>query len=274
MQILAEVGSNWKKYESNRKNWEIAKKQIMMAKEYGATAVKFQLFTAAELYGPQVLGTKFGRTFDQFALPEDWLGPLKEECDQAELKFLCSAFSVKGFKTVDKFVDTHKLASPEGTDPSLIDWLMRCEKPFYYSDGCGVEHLGQGIPMACVSEYPANFMDYELYGNVGYEWGLSDHTLTEDLAVLALANGATHFEKHVDFCWGEGAKTPDSVVSVRRDPWCRFVEAIRDFDEGRYDKIRAKSRALYGRRKTAEGYFRPIPESADLSPIYPVGSKL
>lgn len=262
MQIVAEIGSNWRRYENNQRNWEVAKTQIQMAKEFGATAVKFQYFTCQELYGPDVKGTKFEKDFDRFALPEPWLFELSKECEKVEIKFMCSAFSLEGYKAVDPLVEVHKVASPEAIDPVIMNWVRECGKHFYYSDGCGARpRRDSGIPMACVSNYPADFLDYNLY----YEddWGLSDHTLNTDLVHMALGAGATHFERHVDFC-KDGSLTPDSCVSSGKDQWAKWVKAIRNFDPDRYDKIKQNSRDLYGRRETKHGWFRPIPKTADL----------
>lgn len=275
MKIIAEIGSNWRKFDSELKNWDVAKYQIETAKEFGATGVKFQFFTAQELFGPQVIGTRFERDINQYALPQDWLPKLKAKCDEVEIEFLCSAFSLDGFKVVDNFVETHKLASPERTDPNLVAWLETQDKPFYYSDGCGGTHLGKGIPMACVSQYPAHFLNYELYsGQV--EWGLSDHTPDDVLVIMALRQGATHFEKHVDFCPNDGDKTPDSGVSVDGHGWTSWVKAILGYDGDRRQSLKDLNLAKYGRRETIDGYFRPIPPDADLGPAFPTitGGKL
>ena len=274
MKIIAEIGSNWRKYESELKNWDLARFQIEQAKELDATGVKFQFFTAQELFGPQVIGTRLERDVNRYALPQDWLPKLKEECDQVGIEFLCSAFSLDGFKVVDNFVETHKLASPERTDPNLVAWLESQDKPFYYSDGCGGTHLGKGIPMACVSSYPAHFLEYELYSGQ-IEWGLSDHTIGSTLAIMAVRSGATHFEKHVDFCLDSGDPTPDSEVSSDPHEWTSWVNAILKYQDRRKG-LKDLNLAKYGRRETIDGYFRPIPPDADLGPAFPTitGGKL
>jgi sialic acid synthase SpsE len=264
MQIIAEIGSNWRRYDDEAKNWVVAEKQIRLAKENGATAVKFQYFKCRELFGKDVVGSYFESEFNKFALPFDWLLKLAETCKRYDIEFMCSAFSAEGYAYVDHFVNKHKIASPEACHHELVNYVAELQKPFYYSDGCLDKVYKNGIPMACVSKYPADISDYDLcYGTITKEWGLSDHTLTNALVHIALHNGATHFEKHVDFCQ-EGSETPDTCVSVNKRGWLSWVNAIRNYDPDRYDKIRKKSQNMYGRRKTPDGWFRPIPKTANL----------
>lgn len=268
--IIAEVGSNWRKYEDPKKNWDVLIRQIVMAKDLGADAVKFQLFTAHEIYGPKVRGTKFEANFDKFALPVDWLPDIHKACVEAGIEFMCSAFSVDGLKAVDPFVARHKLASPEATHKDMVQWLMTQPKPVIYSDGC-VEKMDigryQDVRLTCVSKYPSTTFDYDLKFQVACEgtWGVSDHTFTDDLALMARSRGATYFEKHVDFCYDEGSDTPDKVVSIDALTFAKYVFSIRDFDPDKTAKLKQKCNLDYARVKTEDGWFRPIPEAADLT---------
>ena len=262
--IIAEIGSNWRKYESHEKNWSVSENQVRGAKECGADAVKFQLFTAQDLYGPKVKGTGFEKDFNRFALPPSWVAQLANLCQHVEIDFMCTAFSIAGYRFVDPYVKRHKLASSEATHPLLVEWLLNQPKPVLLSDGCGerVPPRYKDIDMRCVSNYPASFLDYELdYGfpiNKAYDWGVSDHTLDENLALWALRFGAKYFEKHVDFCSYEGAKTPDSEVSIDRERFGEYVKAIRSFDPENINMLKANLRGKYARKLTDDGWYRPM----------------
>jgi N-acetylneuraminate synthase len=261
MQIIAEIGSNWRKSENQHTNLDVAKRQIYLASKCGATAVKFQYFSAQELYGPAIKGTSFEENFNRFNLPNEWLPILYDECERNGVEFLCSAFSVMGFEQVDDFVRTHKIASPELSDPNITNFVMKTGKPFYYSNGCSNISLAGGVPMACVSRYPAHHSDYDLKPYANSQWGLSDHTLTNDLAQFSLMLGATHFEKHVDFLLDLGLRSPDSIASIDKSQFISFSETITEFDSERYDKLQRDCMMKYGRKKVNNAYYRPFPES-------------
>ena len=108
--IIAEIGSNWCQFDTEKENLNCAKRQIEMAAEDGANAVKFQFFRASELYGSNCYDSNFSADTDRCALPQEWLSKLEICCSLNCVDFLCSAFSVKGILRVAPFVNMHKLA--------------------------------------------------------------------------------------------------------------------------------------------------------------------
>jgi sialic acid synthase SpsE len=254
--IIAEIGSNLFKFNDPPKDLNCARTQIELAAAAGADAVKFQLFTAAELWGPEAEGTPAALELDRFALPREWLGILADHCEQNGIEFMCSAFSVGGYQAVNPHVEMHKIASPEVTDPQIRDCVIETGKPFLWSDGCSTALAGKGIRLACVSKYPAYEGDYDLtdpaYTGV---WGLSDHTRSTGVAIEARKAGARYFEKHVDFCKSVGQSTPDTLVSVDGDFFKRWVDLIRCAD----DPQRQEAAQKYGRVEKNGAYYRPFP---------------
>lgn len=254
--IIAEIGSNCFKWNSAALDLDCAYYQISEAKEAGAEAVKFQLFTAAEIWGPEAEGTAEAAELDRFALPPEWLPLLKAKCDEVGIDFMCSAFSVAGYALVNPHVSTHKIASPEVTAPDITAAVIAHGKPFLWSDGCSIALEGQGIRMLCVSKYPAHADDYGLPESApAGTWGLSDHTTGTHAALLARQAGATYFEKHVDFFKDLGQGTPDSPVSCNKDIFCRWVATIRNSE----NTDRGAACEKYGRVSKSGGYFRPFP---------------
>lgn len=266
--LIAEIGSNWRK-EDKPHDLTYAKKQIDEAKLAGVSAVKFQLFTAMELFGSAVRWTRFERDLNSWALHRDCIKDLALYCDEVGIDFLCSAFSTFGFKFVDPYVKMHKLASPEANHPTIVDWLTNFGKPVLYSNGCGspapdkLNDPALHIPLECMSKYPARVEDYSLdFRSKPLLWGLSDHTFGNELAVMARANGATFFEKHVDFFKHDGLKSPDACVSSDKEQFKSWVAAINDYVPA-HEKSVAKR--FYARVGNAEGWYRPIPDTADLT---------
>jgi N-acetylneuraminate synthase len=260
--IIAEIGSNiFKDPDDRSPGLTNGYRQIELAKEHGADAVKFQMFSAEELYGPECRGMGFTYKVDRYALPREWVPHLKEKCDEVGIDFMCSAFSVDGYEYLDPYVKMHKVASPEAGHPWIRNYLMgSSNKPVIWSDGCAIHEWPGAIRMACVSKYPADPGDYNPHPKPGEQvWGLSDHTNTFTLVATARRNGATYFERHVDFLWDDRmSMTPDSPVSFSASNFAVWVSAIRS------SEVKAGSRDAaaekYGRRKTEHGWYRPMPE--------------
>ena len=259
--IIAEIGSNLFKSADADTNLEMGKSQIAAAKDAGADAVKFQLFTAAEIFGPAAEGTKWGAEVDKYALPVSWLQPLKDHCDSAGIDFMCSAFSVAGYQAIEPMVSIHKIASPEVLHPDIGTYVAGTGKTFLWSDGCSTALTGQGVRMLCISKYPAMSEDYNLdEAPSSGDWGLSDHTKSTALAREARQRGARYFEKHVDFFKHEGSHTPDTPVSADDRIFRAWVNAIRNES----NPLRGKACEKYGRQSKDGGWYRPVPEgSAD-----------
>jgi N,N'-diacetyllegionaminate synthase len=262
--IIAEIGSNWKKFENAEQNFNLACDQIDVAKISGADAVKFQLFTQKELYGKEI--EKSG-----YELPKSWIPRLHEHCKKRKIDFMCSAFSVAGFKYVNEHVNIHKIASPEACYRPLIQAVQAMANSIIISNGCLTfeeqeevvksELWGaDDVLMECVSNYPASPLDYNFSACVLLAkkhrilWGISDHTLSNYAALHAKRLGATYFEKHVDFVKTSYKKTPDSCVSIDRYDFEKYVQMLRKSQDVVYDERKKNSKNKYGRKSTG---FRP-----------------
>lgn len=272
--IVAEIGSNCFKYNCPVSNLECAINQIEAAHSSGADAVKFQLFTSAEIWGPGCEEKSFAQVQDKYALPREWLSDLSTKCLKHGIDFLCSAFSIKGFRAVSPFVKMHKLASPEMRADDIRLHLAAQRKPVIYSLGCppvggltlSTFNVGANdIMLECVSDYPADPCHYDLIQTrhladmVRCRWGISDHTETRWLAVYARSLGASVFEKHVDFL-PDGSVTPDTNVSCTQGEFRRYVSEIRNQKIVDHDRLKKGPAGRFGRRRRSGGWFRPWPE--------------
>ena len=270
--IIAEIGSNWCKYEveTGKDNFSTAKIQINQAKLAGANAVKFQYFTPEELWSIEHKDKEFYKNLEKYCLPLDWIKQLHGLCSVLEIDFLCTAFSVKGYEEIDPYVKYHKVASPEACDPQIMEWILNQDKRVIISTGCletwEVEELTlkmgiDDVLLECVSNYPAKAWQYDLrlHDSKIVTWGVSDHTLTDDLALIARRKGASYFEKHVDFCTHFGDDTPDTPVSCNRYDFAEYVKSVNS-ELSNYDKIKFESKTKYGRTVKIDGkYYRPAP---------------
>ncbi len=253
--IIAEIGSNWKNRNEPKNDLHGCLMSIDYAKAHGANAVKFQLYNHFEMYGKEGC--------DEFALPIDYLPRLAEFCKKINIDFLCSAFSVKGLETVDRYVSKHKIASSKVGDPAVIKYIKNSTKDFIVSDGMfDVPNLTNIIPMICASAYPAQPTDYNLYKMHQYcanplGYGFSDHTQGFSLAEIMRAHGCQYFEKHVNFLGRRD--TPDACVSIDGNQFGLYVKAIRKIEVGRPRRVKVKARKLWGDRydPKLKRYVRP-----------------
>lgn len=224
--IIAEVGSNHTSFAE-------ASDSISIAKNCGADAVKFQLFSEHDLYGT---GSK-----DYNIKPED-LVKLKEKADAVGVEFMCTAFSSDGYAIVNPLVQRHKIASSESTHPFLLNWVSRYDKPVILSCGASsvtdieialtyLEPTKKPVTLLyCVSDYPAK--NVNLYGinklrtisstvNVGYSCHTKDWYTP---AAAVHSHGAVVIEKHFKL---KDMNTPDNDHALLPDEFKRMVKAIR-----------------------------------------------
>lgn len=223
--VIAEVGSNWKTIDD-------CKHSIAMAKNTGADAVKFQLYTHEALFG-------FSGSIEG-AMPPEWLPMLKEKATACGIEFMCTAFSSELLELVNPLVNYHKLASSELCHLRMLEKLKYINKPTFVSTGghilkdvkFALDVLGDTpvTLMHCVGEYPTRFVNLERMKDLDKEFdcpvGLSDHTTIIDLvAVEAVKAGATAIEKHVNFAGCDG---PDAPHSLSTDEFGQMVRCIRE----------------------------------------------
>lgn len=220
--IIAEVGSNHTSFEE-------AKDSISIAKNCGADAVKYQLFSEYCLYGQ---GSK------DYNISLDKLTKLKEKADIVGIEFMCTAFSLEGLNLVDPLVKRHKLASSELTHVLMLAQLKALEKPVIASVGASsisdIEKVASyldNLPttyLYCVSQYPAKNVNLfgidklkTFLGSVGY----SCHTTDWYTPVAAVhKHGAVVVEKHFKL---KDMNTPDNDHSLLPKEFKKMVDAIR-----------------------------------------------
>jgi sialic acid synthase SpsE len=197
MEVIADIGSNWKSLED-------CIKAIKFASKDDIDIVKFQFYTHEKLYGGIKPGPPKKRPGE---LPRAWLSRLHEQCKELKLGFMCSVFHPADVLLINEYVDCHKIASAEATYKHLIDTCVRTDKPVIVSCGCvdPRELSHDVIPMACIAEYPAKSLPIEdlvflhnQLNNEGIPFGLSDHcTKHADFNYeIAYRMGATFYEFH------------------------------------------------------------------------------
>jgi len=254
-QIIAEAGVN------HNGDMGLAKELIDVAAEAGADIVKFQTFTADRLVTPtaskaryQLLTTPSEESqyemLRKLELNLDMHKELLAHCESRGIDFLSSAFDTESVNLlIDLGMHRFKIPSGEITNLQYLRHIGGCSKPIILSTGMAtmneIDAALQvlefaGTPRAlitilhCTTEYPAPMNDVNLrvmktiQDTFGVEVGYSDHTTGIEVAVAAVALGATVIEKHITL--NRELPGPDHKASLEPDELYQMVAAIRNIE--------------------------------------------
>ena len=252
--IVAELSAN------HGHKLEVALESVRAAKEAGADAVKIQTYTAdtitlnCDADDFKVKGTLWdGRTlydlYQEAYTPWEWHQAIFDEAKKCGL----ACFSTPFDKTAVDFLDDLgnpicKIASFEITDIPLIEYAAKKGRPMVISTGIAMpEDIELAVEtckdagnnditlLKCTSSYPApieaaNLMTMvDMKQRYGVKVGLSDHTMGHDVAVAAVALGATLVEKH--FILDRSIGGPDAAFSMEIGEFAAMVKAIRNVEK-------------------------------------------
>lgn len=252
--VVAELSAN------HGHKLEVALESVRAAKEAGADAVKIQTYTAdtitlnCDADDFKVKGTLWdGRTlydlYQEAYTPWEWHQAIFDEAKKCGL--IC--FSTPFDKTAVDFLEDignpiMKIASFEITDIPLIEYAAKKGKPMVISTGIAMpEDIELAVKtckdagndditlLKCTSSYPAPIEDANLKTMVdmkeryGVKVGLSDHTIGYDVAVAAVALGATLVEKH--FILDRSIGGPDAAFSMEIGEFAAMVKSIRNVEK-------------------------------------------
>ncbi len=258
--IIAEAGSN------HNRDFKLACQLIDAAKDAGADAVKFQLFTGEKHYSrktpPFEYLAKQGITknivdlLKEIELPLEWVEQLRDYAKKVGIIFFCSVTSKEDIDLANRLgLPLFKLASFEIVDLPLITYAAAKGKPVILSTGlCNMEEIQDAfeavqktrnkdlILLQCASMYPspASIMNLNSMATLRkafqVEIGLSDHTPGVHIAPAAVAMGAKVIEKH--FTISRKLKGPDHPFAIEPHELKQMVEYIRDVEAALGDGVK------------------------------------
>jgi N,N'-diacetyllegionaminate synthase len=264
--IIAEAGVN------HNGNIKIAKQLIGAAKSAGADIVKFQTFNVERLVTKSADKAEYqkgatGSSDSQYEMLQKLQLSridhelLIDECHRQGIGFHSTAFDVDSFNMLLELGLTHvKIPSGEITNLPLLRYIARFGLPVLLSTG--MASLGEveealdvieraGTPrdrvtvLHCTTEYPTPMADVNLRAMVtmgealGVNFGYSDHTSGIEVAVAAVALGATVIEKH--FTLDRGLPGPDHKASLEPRELKAMIDAIRNIESALGDGIKRPS---------------------------------
>jgi len=249
--VIAEAGVN------HNGDVDTALRLIDAAVAAGADAVKFQIFSAARLAGPDAPPCEYQRAhgaptsqfemLKELELSPDDFQKLAAHANDAGIAFLATPFSTDDLSRLrDLKPPAIKIASPDLINFPLLDAAAQTRLPLIVSAGAAttpeidraVERIaangaaGRLILMHCVSSYPTRPAEARL-NRIAFlrqrhnvPVGFSDHTLREGVGAWAAAAGASILEKH--FTLDRSAKGPDHFFSLEPPALARYIAAAKE----------------------------------------------
>jgi N-acetylneuraminate synthase/N,N'-diacetyllegionaminate synthase len=248
--LIAEIGVN------HNGNIDLAKEMILLAKECGADAVKFQTYKTALLASPETPKVDYQKkTTDLNESHYDMLKKLElsrndhielfQFCKKNHINFLSTPYDINSAKFLkDLGVNFFKTASADIVDLPLHEFIASTGNPTIISTGMSTmseikkvidiykkKKNNNFILLHCVSNYPCS--DQSLNMNaistiknkflcpVGY----SDHSIGNLAAVIAISKGAKLIEKH--FTKDKSLNGPDHKASSDPDEFKELVKNVR-----------------------------------------------
>ena len=261
--IIAEAGVN------HNGDLELAKKLIDAAAEAGADLVKFQTFTADRLSTSTTKKAAYqtkttnSRESQHEMLRRLELSPgvqkeLISYCEKRKIGFFSTAFDIESVDLLLSFGQNHfKIPSGEITNLPYLRHIGQLGRPVILSTGMAtMDEIGSAIQILensgtpkksitvlhCTTEYPTPMTEVNLRAmisirdNFGVKVGYSDHTLGIEVAIAAVALGATVIEKH--FTFDRNLPGPDHKASLEPSELKSMVTAIRNIEVALGDGVK------------------------------------
>lgn len=261
--IIAEAGVN------HNGDMSLAKKLIECAAKAGADIVKFQTFNANRQVTNIAKKADYqNQTTDSTESQQDMLRRLEltetmhheliSHCEANDIEFLSTGFDIE---SIDLLMgmgqECFKIPSGEITNLPYLRHIGGLGKKVILSTGMStlgdieaaidvLEKSGTPrlkiIVLHCTTEYPTPMSEVNLlamqsiHKAFGTEIGYSDHTQGIEVAIAAVAMGATVIEKH--FTLDRKLPGPDHQASLEPDELIAMVTAIRNIEVAMGDGIK------------------------------------
>ncbi len=253
--IIAELSAN------HKQNFDVAVETIKAAKKAGADAVKLQTYTADTITinsnkpdflipstSPWASYKKLHNLYDEAHTPWEWHDELFKLGKEIGIYVFSSPFDQSAVDFLEDLnCPIYKIASPEITDIPLLKYIAQKSKPVIISTGIAeYQDINLAIDtlkyngcnefaiLKCTSEYPTPFNMVNLKAMLNYKndfdciYGLSDHTIGDEVCVAAVALGARIIEKH--FVVDKTEESLDSFFSLDFHEFKSMVTKVRNIE--------------------------------------------
>lgn len=248
--IIAEIG------QAHEGSLGMAHSYIDMIAKSGVSAIKFQTHIAeaeSSIHEPFRINFSYEDNcrYDYWKrmefTEEQWIG-LKNHCDDLNVEFLSSPFSIKAVELLEKIgVKRYKIGSGEVSNLLMLEYIAKTKKPVILSSGLSdVSELDRSISflkekkivtsiLQCTTMYPTHPEDWELdfipflKKRYNLPIGYSDHSGDIYACLFAAAKGAEIFEFHAVF--DKDMFGPDSKSSLTPREITKLVEGLKCYEK-------------------------------------------
>lgn len=257
--IIAEAGVN------HNGSYERAKQMINTAQKCGVDFIKFQTFKAEAIanrfatqaeYQKKNLGNTPGTSGSQVEMLKSLeisfnsFISLNEYCHQSGIRFMSTPFDLESIDFLASIgMEYMKIPSGEITNLPYLRKIAKLHMPVIMSTGmCRLGEIEEAMDVLynggmnidditllhCNTEYPTPYTDVNLSAMetlrraFGTKVGYSDHTQGIEVAIAAVAMGATVIEKH--FTLDKTLPGPDHVASLDPIELKNMVISIRHIE--------------------------------------------
>jgi len=261
--IIAEAGVN------HNGDISSAKQLIDVAAEAGADLVKFQTFNADRLVTRTAKKANYQKkTTDSSESQYEMLSRLElteamhleliAHCEMRNIGFLSTGFDIESIDLLSNLGQEYfKVPSGEITNLPYLRHIGQLRKKIILSTGmstlgdieAAIDILESACTprtkitiLHCTTEYPTPMTEVNLramqsiHAAFGTAVGYSDHTQGVEVAIAAVAMGATVIEKH--FTLDRNLPGPDQQASLEPVEFVAMVRAIRNIEAALGDGIK------------------------------------
>ncbi len=274
--IIAEAGVN------HNGDMELAKRLVNVAHDAKVDVVKFQTFVAEDLVTKSAEKAKYqmdnsdGTEFQmemlqKLELRESQHQELKKFANSVGLEFLSTGFDIQSMEMLLALgIERIKIPSGEITNLPYLRFIAAQQKEIILSTGMsslteidraltaliqGGANLEDITVLHCTTNYPTLMDEVNLNAMVslGKEFnvkvGYSDHTKGIEVAIAAVALGATVIEKH--FTLDCNLPGPDHKASLEPGDLKALVQAVRNIETALGDGVKRPVESEMANRKAA-----------------------
>ena len=265
VKIIAEVGVN------HNGSIKIAKSMIKRLSKLDIDYIKFQLAKPENVYSLDAFKADYQKKNDKekyviemskkLQLSKKHHALLKNYCLRHKKKYLCTAFDLDSLKYLVKNLKIPIIKIPSGEIQSydILNFISKQSKEIILSTGmASFEEIKKTLKILnknrkkkitilhSTSLYPVkkNLINLNVLDEIKKRFkkpiGYSDHSLTDEACLGAVAKGASIIEKHVTL--SNKMKGPDHKASYNINNFAKFVKKIRDFEIilGKSNKVISK----------------------------------
>jgi N,N'-diacetyllegionaminate synthase len=284
--IIAEIGSN------HNGDLDLAVRLIDIAASAGATAAKFQIFSADSLYSRLTPGVSYlggedtHDLIEKIETPRGWISLLADHCRRRGIDFLATPFDREAVDLLEPYVPAFKIASFEIVDLEFIHYIAGTRKTVILSTGmaslgeiedavAAIRGTGNDaiVLLQCTSLYPAPCSEMNLRAMQTMATafrlpvGLSDHTSGIHVPVAAVALGASMLEKHITL--SRTMAGPDHAFALEPPELAEMVSGIREIEAALGTGIKelqpSECGEMYGKARRSIHAAVPIPRGTRIT---------